>query len=146
MTITVLMDGYGTRPDPLTLSSHTASVARRLRFRTPAKLYVYNMYNTLLQRLASDLEHVAAALGERIQEGDAVIGRPDLVGGAQVTAADQSRLRIVWRRACLYGSPCQRGRKRVATTCSYGTGAVRRPSAWAKPFTAPTVGSVMAGS
>jgi hypothetical protein len=53
---------------------------------------------------------------------------------------------IVRWRACHYGSSCQRGRKRVATTCSYGTGAVRRPRLWAKALRAATAGSAMAGS
>lgn len=42
LTVTVLMDGYWTRPDPLKLRSRTAKVARRLRSRTPTKLYVYD--------------------------------------------------------------------------------------------------------
>jgi hypothetical protein len=41
-TVTIVVDGYWTRPDSLTLSSRTANVARRLRFRTPARLYVYD--------------------------------------------------------------------------------------------------------
>jgi hypothetical protein len=71
VTITVLVDGYCTRPDSLTLSSRIAKVLRRLRFRTPAKLYVYD---TILERLPQDLQDMAAALGQFIQEEHAVVG------------------------------------------------------------------------
>jgi hypothetical protein len=71
VTITVLVDGYCTRPDSLTLSSRIAKVLRRLRFSTPAKLYIYD---TLLERLAQDLEDMAAELGQFIQEEHAIVG------------------------------------------------------------------------
>lgn len=41
MTVTVV-GGYGTRAEPPKLSSRAAKVARKLRSRTPAQLYVYD--------------------------------------------------------------------------------------------------------
>jgi hypothetical protein len=38
---------------------------------TPTRLYVYN---TILERLPQDLEHMAAALGPCIQAAHAVVG------------------------------------------------------------------------
>jgi hypothetical protein len=70
MTVTVAVDGYWTRVEPLKLSSRAAKVARRLRSRTPAKLYVYE---TLLQLLAQDLQDVAAEFRKFIQEKNAVV-------------------------------------------------------------------------
>lgn len=70
MTVTVAVDGYWTRAEPLKLSSRAAKVARRLRSRTPAKLYVYE---TLLQLLAQDIQDVAAEFRKFIQEKNAVV-------------------------------------------------------------------------
>jgi len=39
-TCTVVLDGYGTRPEPLKVSSRAAQIATRLRSKTPAKLYI----------------------------------------------------------------------------------------------------------
>jgi hypothetical protein len=52
--------------------SRAADATKELRFRTPAKLYIYE---TLLERLAQDLEHMTAKLGPFIQEEDAVVGQ-----------------------------------------------------------------------
>jgi hypothetical protein len=71
VTITVLVDGYCTRPDSLTLSSRAAKAVKVLIFSTPAKLYIYD---TLLERLAQDLEDMAAELGQFIQEEHAIVG------------------------------------------------------------------------
>jgi hypothetical protein len=71
VTVTVV-DGYWTRPDPLKLSSRTAKVARRLRFRTPAKLY---SCETLLEWLAQDLKDMAAELEPFIQVEHAMVGQ-----------------------------------------------------------------------
>ena len=71
VTVTVLGDGYWTRPDSLKLSSRAAKVATRLRPSTSAKLYIYE---TLLERLAQDLQDMAAELGQFIQEEYAIVG------------------------------------------------------------------------
>jgi hypothetical protein len=60
-TVTLVVDIYGTRPDSLKLSSRTAKVLKRLRFRTPEKLY---SCETILERLAQDLQNMAAELGQ----------------------------------------------------------------------------------
>jgi hypothetical protein len=70
VTATVVVDGYWTRPDPLKLSSRTAKVARRLRFRTPVGFY---SCDTIFERLAQDLEHLTAELGPFIQKKHAVV-------------------------------------------------------------------------
>jgi hypothetical protein len=54
------VDGYGTRPKPVKVSSCAAMVATTLTSRTPARLLVED---TLLERLAQDLEDMAAELG-----------------------------------------------------------------------------------
>jgi hypothetical protein len=59
-TVQVVMDCYWTRPEPLKVMSRAAKVARMLRSRTPAKLYVYK---TLLKRLAYNLKHIAFEFG-----------------------------------------------------------------------------------
>ena len=63
--------GYGPLLEPPEVVSRAAKVARTLKSRTPAKLYVYE---TLLERLAPDLEDMAAALGGLIQEAYAIMG------------------------------------------------------------------------
>jgi hypothetical protein len=70
VTVTVAVDGYWTRAEPLKLSSRAAKVARKLRSRTPAKLYVYE---TLLQLLEQDLQDVAPEFRKFIQEKNAVV-------------------------------------------------------------------------
>jgi hypothetical protein len=69
--VTVVVDDYWRRPTPLQVSSRAANVARRLRSSTYAKLYVYE---TLLQRLAQDLQDMAAALGPFIPAEHAMVG------------------------------------------------------------------------
>ena len=51
------------------------------------------IYDTLLQRLAQDLQDMAAALGPCIQAEHAIVGQRHLAGHRHVTAADQPRLR-----------------------------------------------------
>ncbi len=86
----VAMDGYWTQAAPLKLSSRAAKVARRLRSRTPAKLYVYE---TLLEWLAQDLKDMAAALGQFIQEAHAMVGQRHFTRHRHVAPADQPRIR-----------------------------------------------------
>jgi len=70
--------------------SRAAKVAKTLRSRTPAKLYVYE---TLLERLAQDLEDLAAALGPCIQEAHAMVGQRHVARHRHVAPADQPRIR-----------------------------------------------------
>jgi hypothetical protein len=61
-----------------------------LRSRTPAKLYVYE---TLLERLPQDLQDMAAALGQLIQEEHAMVRQRHLARHGHVPPTDQSRIR-----------------------------------------------------
>jgi hypothetical protein len=63
MTVTVVMSSYRPLPEPPEFVSRAAKAAKTLKLRTPAKLYVYE---TLLERLAQDLENMAAELGPLI--------------------------------------------------------------------------------
>jgi hypothetical protein len=49
--------------------------------------------NTLLERLAQDLENMAAELGQFIQEEHAVVGQRHLAGHRHLTPADQPHVR-----------------------------------------------------
>jgi hypothetical protein len=64
---------YGTQAEPLEVMSRAANAAKAWRSRTPARLRLY-VYDTLLERLAQDLEDMAAELGQFIQEAHAVVG------------------------------------------------------------------------
>jgi hypothetical protein len=90
VTVMVLVDGYWPQTEPLTLSSRAAQVARRLRSSTPAKLYVYE---TILERLAQDLQDMAAELGQFIQEEHTIVGQRHFARHRHVAAADQPRIR-----------------------------------------------------
>jgi hypothetical protein len=57
---------------------------------TPAKLY---SCNTICERLPQDLEDVAAALGQLIQEEHAVVGPRPLARQRHVASADQPHIR-----------------------------------------------------
>jgi hypothetical protein len=70
VTGTVVMGGYRALPECLTTITRRANSAKVLRSRTPAKLYVYD---TLLQRLARDLQHMTPELGKLIQTEYAVM-------------------------------------------------------------------------
>jgi hypothetical protein len=69
-TVTVVVDGHWTRPDPLKVGNHTTKVVRLLRFSTPERLYVYD---PILQLLAQDLQDVAVEFRKFIQEKNAVV-------------------------------------------------------------------------
>jgi hypothetical protein len=71
MTATVVMDSYRPLPEPSKFVSHAAKAAKTLTLRTPAELYIYE---TLIERLAQDLQDMAAALRPFIQEEHAVVG------------------------------------------------------------------------
>jgi hypothetical protein len=67
---TGVVGDYWTRAEPHTLGSRAAKVARRLRSRTPARLY---SCEAILKRLAQGIEVMACKLGERIQESELVV-------------------------------------------------------------------------
>jgi hypothetical protein len=71
------------------VSLRSASTARATRSRTPTKLY---SYETLLERLAQDLENMAAALGPFIQEEHPVVREGHLARHRHLTPADPPRV------------------------------------------------------
>jgi hypothetical protein len=87
---TATVSGYWALSSSLEIISCAAKAAKELRSRTSAKIYVYQ---TLLERLAQDLQDMAAALGPCIQEAHAVVGQRHLAGHRHVTTADQPRIR-----------------------------------------------------
>jgi hypothetical protein len=69
------MGGMGScrpRLEWLAVSSRLAKLTKSQRFMTLWRLYVHD---TILERLAQDLEHMTAELGQFIQEEDAVVGQ-----------------------------------------------------------------------
>jgi hypothetical protein len=66
------MGSYWTWPELLMVSSLMAKLTKSLRFRTLWRLY---SDETLLERLAQDLEDMAAELGPCIQEEHAMVGQ-----------------------------------------------------------------------
>jgi hypothetical protein len=68
--VTVEMGGYGTPPKQLALSSRSAKSIISLKLRTLWRLY---SYDTLLERLPQDLEHMACTLRELIEAEDAMM-------------------------------------------------------------------------
>jgi hypothetical protein len=85
MTVTVV-GGYRALPDPLTAIALMANLMNVLRSRTPVRLYVYD---AVLERLAQDLEPMAAELRPCIQEEDAVVGPRHVARPRHVAPADQ---------------------------------------------------------
>src|SRR5262249_15822244 len=75
VTVTVV-DGYCARPESLIAITRRAKSATALRFRTCGRLYVYD---TLLQGLAQNLQHMAAELRQFIQKEHAMVGERHLV-------------------------------------------------------------------
>jgi hypothetical protein len=69
-TATILMSGYWTRPELLAVSSRLAKLTISLKFRTLWRLY---SDETLLKRLAQDLQDVAAELRPFIPQEDTVV-------------------------------------------------------------------------
>jgi hypothetical protein len=64
ITITVVMGSYRPLPEPTEVMSRAAKATKELRFRTPARLYVYD---TILERLAQHFQDVVPALWEFFQ-------------------------------------------------------------------------------
>jgi hypothetical protein len=80
------MHGYCTLDRRLEVVSHTANLAKILRSKTPARL---SAYDALFERLASDLDPMAAKLGEFVEEQDAVVGPRPLAGRRHLATPDQ---------------------------------------------------------
>ena len=106
VTVTMVVGGYHALPESFTATICKANSAKEVRSRTPAKLYVYG---TLLERLAQDLEDLAAALGPFIQEAHAMVGQRLVARHRHMAAADQPRIREgVVRRATRAGGDPRR--------------------------------------
>jgi hypothetical protein len=69
-TATVLMGGYWTRTEVLTVNSRLAKQAKSPKFMTLARLY---SYDTLLEGLAEDFQNVAAKLRELIEKHNTMV-------------------------------------------------------------------------
>jgi hypothetical protein len=90
MIVTGEVDGYRALPAFLAAITCRANSAIILRFSTSAKLYVYE---TILERLAQDLQDMAAELGQFIQEEHAMVGQRHFARHRHVAPADQPRIR-----------------------------------------------------
>ncbi len=77
------------------VSSLMAKLTKSLRFRTLWRLYVWD---TILQRLAQDLEDMPPALRQFIEEEHAVVRQRHLARRGDVPAADQPHIRDRLRR------------------------------------------------
>jgi hypothetical protein len=75
--------------------THIAKAARALRSRTPARLF---SYDTILKRLAQDLEDMPPALRPCIQEEQAVVRPRHLARRGEVPAAEQPHIQDRLRR------------------------------------------------
>jgi hypothetical protein len=109
---TVVMGGYCRLPKPPEVGSRAAKVAKTLKSSTPARL---NVYETLLERLAQDLEDMAAELGPCIQEEHAIVGQRHVTWHRHVAPADQLFIRDgVVRRVTRAGRDPRRARAGAA--------------------------------
>jgi hypothetical protein len=70
VTVTVMAGGYRAVPESLTAITWRAKSATALRFRTCGRLYPYE---TLLQRLAQDLQDVASELRQLLQQENSMV-------------------------------------------------------------------------
>jgi hypothetical protein len=114
---TVAMGSFHARPKSPEVVTRAAKVMKALRSRTCGRLY---SKNTLLGRLAQDLEDLARARGPLIQEQDAVVRQGHLPRRGELAAADQADI----------GDGVVGGRKgRVATTRWTGWSPARPPGA-----------------
>jgi hypothetical protein len=84
-TATVMRGGYRLRPEPLAVVNRMAKSTKSLRLRT---LWRLSSYDTLLERLAQDLQDMAAELGQFIQEEHAIVGQRHVTGHWHVAPAD----------------------------------------------------------
>jgi hypothetical protein len=84
-------DNAGPRlPDLTEVLSHVANITKLLRFMTPATLYPGD---TLLKRLAQDLQDVAAELRQLIQKEHPMVRQRDLARHRHLSATDQPGVR-----------------------------------------------------
>src|SRR5215510_56304 len=84
------MGGYGPLLEPHDVVSRAAKVAKPLKSSTPAKLYIHE---TLLERLAQDLEPMAATLRQFVQADDAVVRQRHLARHRHLAPADPPDVR-----------------------------------------------------
>ncbi len=84
------MGSYWTRPELLAVSSRLAKPTISLRLRTLWRLY---SYETLLDRLAEDLQDVAVELWPFIQQEEAVVGQRHLAWHRDLATPDQPHIR-----------------------------------------------------
>jgi hypothetical protein len=90
MTATVVMGSYRPLPEPPMFVSRAAKVAKTLKLRTLAKLYVYE---TLLEGLAQDFQDVAAKLRELIEKHDTMVRQRHLAWHGHLAPTDQPDVR-----------------------------------------------------
>jgi hypothetical protein len=83
------MGRYDTRPEWLAVSSFRTKCRKSLGVRTLWRLY---SCETLLERLPQHFEHMAAELGQFIQEEDAVVGQRHFARQRHLAAPDQPHL------------------------------------------------------
>jgi hypothetical protein len=84
-----VLGGYCPLLEPPEVVSRAAKVTKRLKLRTPAKLY---LYETIFKWLPQDLQDMAAALGEFIEEEHAIVGQRHVSRHRHVAPANQPRI------------------------------------------------------
>jgi hypothetical protein len=89
-SVAVVMGGSWTRPDRLAVSSRLAMLTKSFGFMTCGRLYVYE---TLLERLAQDLQDVAAELRLLIQKENPVVRQRHVAWPRHLAPADQPDVR-----------------------------------------------------
>jgi hypothetical protein len=93
MTATVVMGSYRPLPEPPMFVSRAAKVAKTLKLRTLAKLYVYE---TLLEGLAQDFQDVAAKLRELIEKHDTMVRQRHLAWHGHLAPPISPTSAMVW--------------------------------------------------
>jgi hypothetical protein len=88
--VIALMGGSWTRPERLMVSSPMAKSAISRRLKTLWRLYACD---TLLERLAQDVEDVAAELRQFIENEHAMVGERDVAGHRHLADPDQPHIR-----------------------------------------------------
>jgi hypothetical protein len=106
LPVTVVVGGYCRLPKPTEVVSRAAKIAKTLKSRTPAKLYVYE---TLLERLTQDLQDMATELGQFIQEEHAIVGQRHFTRHRHVAPPIRPTSEKVWwgaRKGRWRPTPC----------------------------------------
>jgi hypothetical protein len=67
-----VVGGYSTQPEPLGVMSRAANAAKAWRLRTCGRLY---LYDTLLERLAYNLKHMAFEFGPLVSAQKPIMGQ-----------------------------------------------------------------------